>query len=742
MSRETSAILDAALDSVILIDERGTIVGFNSAAELMFGYSRDVVIGRELAAVLIPERLRTAHRLGLERIRESGESIILGRRVALTALRADGVEFQVELTISRVEESGLARYVGFLRDETARLASETERNRLAAIVSSSSDACWSCDLQGRITSWNAAAERLLGYEASEALALSIEAFVSPDRAQFLYASLASIARGESIPTYEALTAHRDGTPVEIEVTFSPIRRADGNIGGMSALLRDIGERRRSQHALAHQARILATVRDALIEIDAEFRIVGWNAAAEHLYGWAESEVIGRPVNEVLESRLTGLDRDAVLQRLAEDGHVVAEAVERARSGEEIIVEASIIALRDGDGPTIGYVTLNRDIRARRRLEDQLRDARQLEAIGRLAGGIAHEFNNLLTSLLGYGDLVLAQPDLPPTVQADVEEIVRAGRRADVLTQQLLALGRQQILQPGAVNLNAIVRASEEMLRRLAATAIKIDYDLATDLVSAEVDAVQIEQVLRHLVENACEAMPKGGRLSVGTANAAAGDALPPALAPGAYAILSVADTGRGMDAETRARLFEPYFTTKAMGDGLGLATTYGIVRQSGGEIAVTSEPGSGSRFEVFLPCAVSARAGAGAAKPQRNAEGTVLVIDDEAAIRALMARLLRRQGFAVLEAGEPDVGLQFAREARSQLSLLVCDVVLPGTSGGELSKQIVELCPGLRVLLVSGFPEDADARVRISGREIAYLAKPFTPDTFVTKVREVLAAPA
>jgi two-component system cell cycle sensor histidine kinase/response regulator CckA len=736
----STTILNAALDGAVLIDEQGAIVGFNPAAERMFGRSRESTLGRDLAETLIPEHLREAHRQGFARLSETGTSSILDRRLALTALRSNGEEFPVELTISRVVDLGVARYVGFLRDETERLGIEAERDRLAAIVSSSAEAFWSCDLSGRITSWNAAAERLVGYSASEALGMSFTRLVPPERAAFLFGAIERIARGESIPMYEAVALHRDGRPVDIEVTFSPVRMADGTVAEMSAVVRDIAERRAAQASLAHQARILATVRDSMIETDAAFRIVDWNDAAEQLYGWTKAEVIGRLSWEVVRTK-GEMDRERIVATLGDEGHVLIESIQETRTGAEIVVEASVIALRDGDGDVIGYVSLNRDVSARRRLEDRLRDARQFESIGRLAGGIAHEFNNLLTAMVGYGDLALADPALSAEIKADLEEIGTAAARAGALTQRLLAFSRQLVLQPRAVDVNVIVHEIGRGVDHTSGGAIGIERRLAPDLALAEVDAAQIEQVLDDLVENAREAMPDGGQVTIETANVVSGTQPPAGLALGDYISVTVSDAGMGMDAETCARVFDPYFTTKSFGAGLGLATAYGIVSQSGGDMSVTSEPGVGTSFTVLLPRFIPSPPTPIPEAPEPERGGTVLVVDDEVPLRILMARILRRQGFTVLETSDPFHALQLAEEAKANLALLVSDVELPGLSGGELSERIELLCPGIRILLVSGYPQSAAVRAKVAARRVAFLDKPFTPDTLAGKVREALATP-
>ncbi len=430
--------------------------------------------------------------------------------------------------------------------------------------------------------------------------MSLARLFPRERAAFLFGAIERIKRGESIPMYEALALHRDGRSVDIEVTLSPVRMPDGTVTEMSAVIRDIAERRAAQASLTHQARILATVRDAMIETDAAFRIVGWNEAAEQLYGWSKADVIGRLSSDVVPSK-GDADRERNLATLRDEGHVLFETVHKTRAGVEIVVEASVIALRDGDGSLIGYVSLNRDVSARRRLEDRLRDARQFESIGQLAGGLAHEFNNLLTAIVGHGDLALTDPALPAEVKSDLEEIGRAAGRAGALTQRLLAFSRRQVLQPRAVDVNAVIREIGRVVDRTSAAAIEIERRLAPDLALAEVDPAQIEQVLHDLVENACEAMPDGGQLTIETANVRLRHPTARRLPPGDYISVTVSDAGRGMDAETCARVFDPYFTTKSFGAGLGLGTAHGIVAQSGGDMSVSSQPGVGTSFTALLP---------------------------------------------------------------------------------------------------------------------------------------------
>ena len=380
----------------------------------------------------------------------------------------------------------------------------------------------------------------------------------------------------------------------------------------------------------------------------------------------------------------------------------------------------------------------------RSLEAQLAQSQRLEAVGRLAGGVAHDFNNILTAIGGYTDLLLA--DMAPTDarRQDVEEILRAAQRAAALTQQLLAFSRRQVMQPKVLDLNALVADIEKMLRRLIGEDILFATVLHPRTGNVRADPGQLEQVIVNLAVNARDAMPEGGRLTIETRSVELDESYRtehPTVSPGPYVMLAVSDTGIGMDEETRTRIFEPFFTTKVRGKGtgLGLATVYGIVQQSGGHIWVYSEPGRGTTMRVYLP-RVDAPADKlerpGDAPPQdlRGTE-TILLVEDEASVRAVTGQLLARNGYTVVEAADGPSALALDIP---KLDLLLTDVVMPGMSGRELANQLTARRPGLRVLYMSGYTDDAVVRHGMLEPGLSYLEKPFRPDALLRKVRETL----
>jgi PAS domain S-box-containing protein len=388
-----------------------------------------------------------------------------------------------------------------------------------------------------------------------------------------------------------------------------------------------------------------------------------------------------------------------------------------------------------------------DLKALRLSDRQLHQAQKMEAVGKLAGGVAHDFNNLITVIIGYGELLLRRFKEDQRAQDSLQEIQQAAERGAALVRQLLAFSRRQVLEPRVLDLNAVVKGLEKMLRRLIGEDVELRTTLEPGLGRVKADPGQVEQVLMNLATNARDAMPQGGRLSIETRNAEvdAGAAQGRApLAPGPYALLEVADTGMGMSPEVRERIFEPFFTTKepGKGTGLGLATVYGIVKQSGGYIYVRSEPGQGSVFEIYLPrvageAAGEARAGE-RASPAPGGSETVLVVEDEEAVRRMMAQVLRGQGYRVLEAGGGEAALQAAARHAGPLHLLVTDVVMPGMNGRQLAEQLAAQRPGVRVLYVSGYAEGIIEERGVLAPQVAFLRKPFTSEGLAARVRQVL----
>ena len=509
------------------------------------------------------------------------------------------------------------------------------------------------------------------------------------------------------------------------------------------------------------SRILATLIEAsplaIVTFDPEGVVTMWNPAAERIFGWSENEALGTRLPFVPAEKQ---EEFLALRRRALLGEVFTEPElhRRRADGSPIVVSVSTSPLRRTDGTIYGIMSILMDVteakaaeETRNRLtmvEEQLRQSQKMEAVGRLAGGVAHDFNNLLTAISGYSDLLLHRLPDYSTLRRDVEEIRKAGDRAAALTRQLLAFSRRQLLRPEVLDLNGVVTKMRQMLRRLIGENIELSIDLSPSLSRVKVDPGQIEQVILNLAVNARDAMPDGGRITIATADAELSPAYAathPEVRPGPHVLLSVADTGQGMSDETQAHLFEPFFTTKERGNGtgLGLATVYGIVQQSGGHIRVNSAADRGSTFLIYLPRIEAAEDGdRGADRPllphASPGTETVLLAEDEEVVRRLARELLTGNGYKVLEAANGREALLLSEGHRGEIHLLLTDVVMPKMSGRELGERIRLQRPGLRVLYMSGYTDDAILRRGVLEDGIPFLQKPFTPEAFARKVREVL----
>ena len=414
----------------------------------------------------------------------------------------------------------------------------------------------------------------------------------------------------------------------------------------------------------------------------------------------------------------------------------------ARSGDEVAeVTDAFVRMR---------ASLESTQQEQRQLEERLRQAHKMEAVGRLAGGVAHDFNNLLTIIRGNTDLLKDREGADAFHQKCVDQIQKAAGRAVSMTRQLLAFSRMQVLQPRVIDLNNVVAEMGKMLPRLIGEHIEYSFSPDSNLASVKADAVQIEQVILNLAANARDAMPRGGKLSVHTVNTTMDEAEAakrPPMAPGRYVLLSVSDTGQGMDEATKLHIFEPFFTTKELGKGtgLGLATVYGVVKQSGGFIWVDSAPGAGTTFEIYLPQAVETPAKAEPeekAEPTARGSETVLVVEDEAGVRELACQFLRVKGYSVLEAEGGPAALELARRHSGVIHLLLTDMVMPKMNGAELAEQLVTLRPGIRIAFMSGYSEFSRGDLGKGFPEAPVLQKPFSPATLVEIVREALTRPA
>jgi PAS domain S-box-containing protein len=511
----------------------------------------------------------------------------------------------------------------------------------------------------------------------------------------------------------------------------------------------------SDERFRESQRMLRAVIDAMPVMinakDRESRYLFMNRFQARLYGISEDDAVGRTAGEVLGPAY-GSYTEELDRRVLATGESLPHYEEEYADALGVIHTwlTTKVPLWDAGGQIRGVATIALDLSDRKQLEAQLRQAQKMEAIGRLAGGVAHDFNNLLTVITGRSELLRRRllPDDP--LRRHVDLIQKTSERAAALTQQLLAFSRKQVLQPRVLDLNTVAASMEKMLRRLIGDHIELLTRLAPDLGRVRADRGQLEQVILNLAVNARDAMAEGGQLTVETANATLDEVFVRQHAgarAGAFVLLAVTDTGVGMDAETRAHLFEPFFTTKGVGrgTGLGLATVYGIVKQSGGYVAVTSEPGHGSRFEIYLPLVDEPLA---EQEPTRvlgellRGSETILLVEDQQDVRDLARDTLQLSGYTILEACHGAEALDIAARHPGPLHLLLTDVIMPQLGGPELAQRLVASHPALRVLYMSGYTDQAIGQEGVLDRRTALLQKPFSPDTLALRVRQILDAPA
>ena len=526
---------------------------------------------------------------------------------------------------------------------------------------------------------------------------------------------------------------------------------DGAVRFYDGIVEDITQSKRVQEALEESEERYRTLFEAAndgvaLVKDGRFREI--NRKVLELFQRSEAEMLGgSPAAFSPERQPDGglsAERSLELLRLAEGGVPQRYRWNYRRPDQSVFtVEISLnrLALRGENY----LLVIMRDITAQLRLEDELRQAQKMEALGRLAGGIAHDFNNLLTVINGYAALLLRKMGRTSPFWTQVEEIAKAGERATRLTQQLLAFSRKQVIQPQLLHLSRVVTDSLEMLRRVIGEHIDLATSLEPRPAAIRADTGQLQQVLMNLVVNARDAMPSGGRMLIATRNVELDGeycAAHPGTAPGAYVSLAVSDTGIGMDEKTQRHIFEPFFTTKPMGKGtgLGLSTVYGIVRQNQGSIVVASECGKGTTLTIYLPQVAEA---AGQPAPEGSSEsppgsGTILLVEDQPAVRRLGAEVLRTLGYHVLEASGGREALQLAQQ-QEPIHLLLTDVMMPGMNGQELAERMRPLHPEARILFMSGFTADVISRKGLMAPDVDFIPKPFSPEALGTKVRQMLA---
>jgi PAS domain S-box-containing protein len=669
--------------------------------------------------------------------------------------------------------------------------------RLAAIVDSSDDAIISKALDGTILTWNAAAERIFGYSWQEMKGRTTACLFPPDRLEEELRHIERIKQGDRVEHFETVRWRKDGREIDVAMTISPIKNASGEIIALSKIARDITARKQAErrlgaeHAVAHTLANSLTLEEATLRVlQAVCESIDWDVGvlwsldpeAQVLRCtefWCRPSVTVPVFEQVtrelviaegvgLPGRAWSSGRPAWIRDVSEDQNfpraIIAKqeglhagtAFPIALGGQLLGVmcflsreirepDEAQMAMMSAIGSQVGqFMQVKQAQREAAKLQEQLFQSQKMEAVGRLAGGVAHDFNNLLTAIIGYSELLLSRIGS----RSEIEHIREAGRRAALLTRQLLAFSRREVIEPKLLNLNDVLDNLEPLLRRLIGEDVELTITLDSSLSTVKADVSQFEQIIMNLAVNARDAMPSGGRLVIETRNVeldAAYVRTQVAVASGPYIQLTVTDTGCGMDAATQARIFEPFFTTKSAGKGtgLGLAMVYGIVTQNGGTISVQSEVGKGTTFSVYWPrtegdanqepstCILPEHCGG---------TETILLVEDDDQVRQWTRTVLEERGYTVLEARHGDEALALYEQHATPIHLLVTDVVMPGMNGRTLADRMSAMHAGLKILFISGYTDNAIVHHGVLEPGTAFVQKPFYAQAFLERVRMILDA--
>jgi two-component system cell cycle sensor histidine kinase/response regulator CckA len=637
----------------------------------------------------------------------------------------------------------------------AQQALRDERDRAQRYLDTADVILLALDVSGRVTQINRKGCDVLGWTERELVGRDFLEACIPARLRAATTTRFGEVVAGDLSVVEAMVLTKSGDERLIEWRNTLQYDRDGALVGTFSSGADVTDRSRALEALQtaeERTRFaLEAASVGLWDLDRATGVVAWSAILEAQHGLAAG-TFGRTMQAFM----------ACIH--PEDRASVVETIDRAtRSGADFALHYRSLwpdgtvrwlsgagrVVLDAQGGPVRAVGISMDVTERRALEEQYRQSQKMEAIGLLASGVAHDFNNLLTVILGFTELAAAEVETGSRQSEPLGEIRKAGERAAVLTRQLLAFSRRQVLEPKILDLNALITDLERMLRRLIGEDVELATALDPGVGPVRADVGQIEQVILNLAVNARDAMPTGGKLTIETRNVELDESYARehvAVRPGSYAMLAVTDTGTGMSAETKSHMFEPFFTTKGQGKGtgLGLATVYGIVKQSEGNIWVYSELGRGATFKIYLPLVKSdsspVEARPSDARPARGSE-TVLLVEDEDAVRTLTRRILEGFGYSILEARKGEAALELARRHSQPIHLLLTDVVMPDMGGPELAERMRRVRPDTKVLFMSGYTDDAVVRHGIIANGVHFLQKPFTPEALARKVRETLDHP-
>jgi len=756
------AITENVSDLIAVLDLEGKRVFNSSSYETLFG-NPDKLKGSD--------SFREIHEDDREKVKQIFEETIrtgVGQVTEYRFVLEDGKIRHIESKgdVIRNSDGEIENVIVISRDITEReqieQALHDSEERLKSILKSIPDIIYRLDPKGNITFISAAIERY-GYRVTDLLGKNIINLVHPeDKEKAMYRINERRTGERRTKSFEIRLITADGEPVYFEdrtasVPMEPVflLEAEGLYGssqprqnaflGTQGIARDITDRKKTEGEASMLAQALKCISECVTVTDLKNNIIFVNDAFLAKYGYERHELIGKPISIV---RAQGIQNENVEEILPQsvNGGWKGEVLNKRKDGVEFPIHLSTSVINDASGYPLALIGVATDISDRKRLETQLQQSQKLEAIGKLAGGIAHDFNNLLTVIQGYSDLIISKISVNDPIHNQVRQINEAANRAESLTRQLLAFSRKQIMKPRVIDLNNLIHEMEDMLKRLIGADIKFIINLSSDLGKIKADSGQIEQVIMNLVVNARDAMQNGGTLTIETINTMLDQNFKntyPEVVIGNYVQLQISDTGFGMDKETQAHIFEPFFTTKEKGEGtgLGLATVYGIIKQSGGYIYVKSEMTKGTIFNLYFPRVdepLDSEEKTRIADTNLYGNETVLVVEDQDEVRHLIIDALKVYGYNVLEAPHGGSALLTCEKYDGNVDLIISDIVMPQMNGQELVERLLPLQPNMKVLFISGYSEEIFSGRNVLDPGMLYVQKPFTPVELLGKVRHVL----
>ncbi len=738
-------VIETAQDVIYTLGPDGSITSLNPVFEAITGWRCDDMIGKPFKVLVHAEDLPLAE--------EYMRTLLAGKSLPLYELRIltkQGHYLTGEFKTSpQFREGSVVGILGIVRDITVRRLAEQvlleSESKYRDLFENANDIIQSVAADGSFLYVNRAWREALGYSEEEIAGLTILDIIHPDYKGHCLDIFSRVSTGEQVENIEAVFVTKQGKSLVVEGNIN-CSIIDGKPAATRGIFRDITEHRQATEFIRN---ILESVDEGFTVINRDYQIISANKAYSERMKTPLREIIGRHCYEVshrIAKPCFEAGEDCAVQHTFKTGEPrTAVHIHYDKDNNPVYIETKSFPLRDSLGRVISAIEIHNDITEKKKLEDQLRHSQKMEAVGTLAGGIAHDFNNILTAIIGYGTLLQMRMGNNDALRLYVDQILTSTERAANLTQSLLAFSRKQTISLKPLDLNALVTRVDKLVRRLIGEDVEIRMSVNDALITVRADEGQLEQVVMNLVTNARDAMPGGGVLTIETSTVELDNDYIKAHGygrAGSYALLAIADTGEGMDERTQARIFEPFFTTKEVGKGtgLGLSIVYGIIKQHGGYINVVSEPGSGTQFKLYLPLITDPVRVITQAEPAIPEVGraTILVAEDDDAVRMLTRAVLEGFGYTVIEAVDGEDALAQYAKHKEQIDLLVLDIVMPKKSGLLVFEEIRKDRSDIKALFTSGYPQEVIRAKGILDDSLNFLSKPVSPRGLLKKVKDVL----